>query len=292
MIDRSGTLTVALADARAAKRKVWTSAQWHEYFRRNAANLMPISWDLGVKLTPDERDAVAASMQQFQLGESSDGRRFMAMGFDHAAVFGDRGYPGALRRLIAEEQRHGRDLGRVMESAGIPTLRRCWADSLFRWLRHTSGLERSIYVLVTAEIIAQVYYDALRDATGSIVLRQLCTQILRDEDEHVRFQCERLAILRQKRWWHSIVIKHAFYRGFFVVIGLAFWWKHSSVMRAGGYGFFGFWKAAWRKLHVAVRLMNPRHYDWSDPRPNPPPEYQGREKSGDDFDLQGSWLEL
>lgn len=272
-----------------ARRRPWTSAQWREYFRKNAASLLPISWESGVTFTPDERDAVAASMQQFQLGESSDGRRFLSMAYDYSHDTGDRQYLSALRRFIAEEQRHGRDLGRVLQLADVPTIRRCWPDTVFRWLRHTAGLERSIWVLVTAEIIAQVYYDALRDATGSLVLRQLCTQILRDEEQHVRFQCERLAILRQRRRPWSIALRHALYRAFFAVVGLAFWWKHAPAMRKGGYGFRAFWRSAWRQCRIATHLMHPRNYDFSPPRvapPKPAPEAQP------DVDLQGSWLEL
>src|SRR5947209_2060049 len=155
-------------------RAVRSSSQWREYFRRNAASLMPIPWERGVSLTDAERRAIAASVQQFQLGESSDGNEFLARGLEYARVSGDVQYLPALRRFIAEEQRHGRDLGRFMDLAGIPRMASAWPDTIFRWLRHTSGLERSIMVLVTAEVIAQVYYDALRDATRSVVLRQLC----------------------------------------------------------------------------------------------------------------------
>src|SRR3954468_20209171 len=102
----------------------WSSGQWREYFRRNAANLMRIPWELGVPLSTAERDAIAASLQQFQLGESSDGRHFFQLARDHAIASGDHQYLPALRRFIAEEQRHGRDLGRVLDLAGIPRIER------------------------------------------------------------------------------------------------------------------------------------------------------------------------
>jgi hypothetical protein len=241
-----------------------SSAQWREYFRRNAASLLEIPWELGVRLTESERAAIAASIQQFQLGESSDGDQFLARGREYARVSGDVQYLPALRRFIAEEQRHGRDLGRFMDLADIPRIRRAWADTVFRWLRHTSGLERSIMVLVTAEVIAQVYYDALRDATRSIVLRQLCNQILRDEEEHVRFQCERLAILRRDRVRWVILLKQSIHRAFMAVTCLVFWWKHGKAVRTGGYGLFAFLRSVRRHFRHALIMADPRHYSFAE----------------------------
>ena len=84
-----------------------------------------------------------------------------------------------------------------MDLNRIPRVRRGWTDSVFRWLRNVVGtLEISIGVLVTAEIIAKVYYPALREASGSVVLRAICDQIIRDERKHVEFQTEQLAGLR------------------------------------------------------------------------------------------------
>jgi hypothetical protein len=263
-----------------------SSVEWREYFRRNASTLLPVPWELGVQMTDAEREAIAHSVQQFQLGESSDGSEFLARGQEYARISGDAQYLPALRRFIAEEQRHGRDLGRVMDLAGIPRIQSAWADTIFRWLRHTSGLERSIMVLVTAEVIAQVYYDALRDATRSIVLRQLCNQILRDEEQHVRFQCERLAILRRDRVRWIVILKQTIHRLFMTATCLVFWLKHGSAVRAGGYGFFGFCRATRRYFRHALRLADPRHYSFTetstvfDPIQVPPRE------------LEGKWLEL
>jgi hypothetical protein len=270
-----------------ARRAPRSSAQWREYFRRNAASLLPIPWELGVTLMEAERAAIAASVQQFQLGESSDGDEFIARGREYARISGDAQYLPALRRFIAEEQRHGRDLGRFMDLAGIPRIRRAWADTVFRWLRHTSGLERSIMVLVTAEVIAQVYYDALRDATRSVVLRQLCNQILRDEAEHVRFQCERLAILRRDRVRWIIHLKQAIHRAFMTVTCLVFWLKHGSAVRTGGYGLFAFLRSVRRHFRHALIRADPRHYSFTTAPAGPivtPPMAPA--------EFEGKWLEL
>lgn len=177
-----------------------TTEQWRGYFLYNAAQLLDIPWHLGVAFTEGERHAIAASIQEFQLGESSEGKHLIRQAREYAQRSGDVAYPHALALFIAEEHRHARDLGRVLDLAGIPRAARSWPDTVFRWLRHRAGLDLSITVLVTAEVIAKVYYDALRDATASPVLRRLCDQICADELAHVEFQTERLAILRRRRW--------------------------------------------------------------------------------------------
>jgi hypothetical protein len=261
----------AAAGSHAHSQPPRTSRQWRDYFRRNAASLLHIPWETGVSLPDDERTAIAASIQQFQLGESSDGHHFLQAGRRYAQASGDTQYLHALRRFIAEEQRHGRDLGRVLDLAAIPRIHHAFADTVFRWLRRQAGLQLSISILVTAEIIAQVYYLALRDATGSIVLHRLCDQILQDEDHHVRFQCERLAILRRpnRRW--LIALKHTAHRLFFTCTCLVFWLKHAPAMRAGNFGLTRFLLDSHAKLKIALSLMNPRNYGFPEIPHQPSP---------------------
>ncbi|HEY7118286.1 MAG TPA: ferritin-like domain-containing protein [Tepidisphaeraceae bacterium] len=237
-----------------------SSEEWREYFHRNAASLLPIPWHQGVTLTQAERDAIASSMQEFQLGESSEGKHFQGLASEYAQLTGDHDYVYALRLFIAEEHRHARDLGRVLDLAGIPRTAHTWPDAVFRWLRHRAGLELSISVLVTAEIIARVYYAALREATSSPVLRSLCDQILADEEYHVRFQCERLAILRARRSRLTVCARALLQRFFFAGTCRVVWWKHRHALRAGGFRYRTFRRAARAELDEALKLMDPVNY--------------------------------
>lgn len=237
-----------------------TSEQWRDYFHKNAANLLDIPWETGVTFTDDEKTAVASSMQEFQLGESSEGKHFQGLAKEYSQLTGDNSYIFALRLFIGEEHRHARDLGRVMDLAGIERIGHTWPDAVFRWLRHRAGLELSIGVLVTAEIIAKVYYIALREATSSPVLRRLCEQILSDEVQHVRFQCERLAIIRARRSRAAVWLKGALQRCFFGGTCWVVWWKHRHALRAGGFSYRSFRRAARQEMSAAVALMNPRNY--------------------------------
>jgi hypothetical protein len=237
-----------------------TSAQWTAYFRRNSERLLEQPWHLGAEISDAERDAIATSLQEFQLGESSEGRHIISAARRYSETSGDRDYAEALCVFIAEEHRHARDLGRFLDLAGVPRASKAWPDTVFRWLRRRAGLETSIVVLVTAEIIAKVYYAALREATTSRLLRRLCDQILADEVAHVHFQTERLAVLRRGRPCWRIAAGRSVHR--FLMFGTCFvvWHKHGKAMGAGGYGFRRFWGETWREMREALFRADPGCY--------------------------------
>ena len=162
-------------------------------------------------------------------------------------------YVLALQLFIAEEQRHARDLGRFLELAGIPPIRSNPLDRIFRLLRHTLGtLEVAISVLLTAEIIARVYYRALKQATGSTVLRALCDQILHDERQHVLFQSEQLGKLQASRgtiWLFATnVVRRLLFHGTCAVV----WLFHRRALRRGGLSCSRFWRDCRRELRRSM----------------------------------------
>lgn len=219
---------------------------WRLHFEHNAQTLLPIPWEIGPELTPEERAAVATSLQEFQAGEHSEGRHLYRFAQAYAAETGDHEYVRAIRLFIAEEQRHARDLGRFLTLNGLPLVHTTVADRIFRWLRNlVSSLEVSIAVLITAELIAKVYYAALREATASVILRRLCDQILSDEEAHVRFQSQQLARLRAGRspvaTSAAVVAQRLLYAGTVLLIG----WSHRRVRRRAGLTFSGWWRWCW-----------------------------------------------
>jgi hypothetical protein len=224
-----------------------SSSDWLRHFEQNAECLLAIPWERGAELTAAEAGAIAASVAEIPRGESGEGRRLTRYAEAYARATGDRDYPAAIRLFIREEQRHARDLARFLELNRLPLAPSTATDSTFRRLRHLLGtLEISIAVLITAELIAQVYYEALRRATNASVLHQLCVQILRDEASHVEFQAERLGMLRARRWlplhWGTMVCQ----RALFAATCCAIWPVHRRVFRKGGFSFRRYWVAAWR----------------------------------------------
>ena len=235
------------------------SRYWLDYFVANTTSLLEIPWERGAEITTAERRAIASSMQEFQLGESSEGRHLLRSAETFARRTSDPHYAEAMRLFIKEEQRHARDLGRFMDMAGIPRIRHTWPDRVFRRLRRLGGgLEVSISVLITAEIIAKVYYAALREATGSSVLRRLCDQILRDEDAHVRFQCDYLAVIRKDRRDWTLALTEALQRFLFFGTCLVVWKSHRRAIEQGGIKFRSFWKMCRQEINTALRQMKPR----------------------------------
>ena len=236
----------------------WSSARWCAYYRANGKKLLDLPWEGEIRLTEAERATITKSVQDFQLGESSDGRNLIRAAREYAAASGDVDYPEAIRLFIAEEQRHSGDLGRFLTKAGIPLLTRTWTDTIFRWLRRLAGLELFLTVLVTAEMIGKVYYKALRKATGCPLLRRLCEQLLRDEMKHIRFHVERLALMRRDRPRWKVIWAQAWHRFLFGGTCLVVWWKHRPVFKAGGYRFRRFWDEAWSEINAAQRPIDPR----------------------------------
>jgi hypothetical protein len=237
------------------------SAHWLAFFRANATLPDRIPWADRPTLAPAQRAAVVASILEFQLGESSEGRHLQTAADRYALTTGDAAYAAAIRLFIREEQRHAAYLARLLAAEGVALKQRTWADSVFRKLRHLGGLESAICVLLTAEIIAQVYYAALRRATCSPVLRAVCRRVLADEAAHVRFQAERLAILR-RRAAGRLGLCLALQRLLFAAALAVVWINHGRVLRRGQLGPAGFWRAGWRAFERAEKRMDPRRYSW------------------------------
>ncbi|QDU41292.1 hypothetical protein Mal4_56580 [Maioricimonas rarisocia] len=232
-----------------------TSLEWRQYYEQNARSLLPIPWEAGNELTADERRAVADSVQGFQAGESSEGRHLYRDAERYAQKTGDHEYLAAIRLFIAEEQRHARDLARFLQLNDIPIIRTTFPDRVFRKLRHMfGGLEISVAVLITAEIIAKVYYAALQKATGSTVLIALCEQILRDEEKHVAFQAEQLGRLRRGRRRLLQAMTMGLQRFLYFGTCIVVWWYHGRAFRKGGVNLRQYWRSCWREFNGAFAI--------------------------------------
>lgn len=232
-----------------------TSREWRLYFEINSQSLLEIPWDLGPELTPEEIEAIAQSLKEFQAGESSEGKHLMRYARQYVERTGDEEYLPAIRLFIAEEQRHARDLARFLKLNHIPLVPTTFTDRVFRRLRHLfGGLEISIAVLITAEIIAKVYYAVLREATESKILRRLCDQILRDELRHVQFQAGQLAKLRAGRSYSGAAITMGLQRLLYTGTTLVVWYVHRQAIRRGGLTLANWWRACWHEFRQAFTL--------------------------------------
>jgi len=129
------------------------------------------------------REALARSIERFELGESGDGANLKRL----AAELEDPAYSRAIGLFVAEEGQHAQWLGILRERFGGQRLDSHWSDHAFVMLRHVGGLRREVCVLLTAEVIALTYYRVLPLAYEDPVLEAVCARILRDERGHVAF---------------------------------------------------------------------------------------------------------
>ncbi len=231
-----------------------TYRSWLDYFVRNQNHFDHIDWASADTLTKEEKEIIAASLQQFQKGENSEGKNLIR----YARESGLTDYPEVIILFIREEQRHAAVLGRFMKMNAIDRIKEHWMDTIFRKLRTLAGLENSILVLITAEIIAAVYYDALFHATGSRTLRNLCEQILCDEDLHINFQSFTLKQFYNKRnrfsqwtirWLHRILMT-----GTTALV----WAWHRDVLRLGGYSASRFFRSVSDEFERSDRMITGR----------------------------------
>jgi hypothetical protein len=226
-----------LASNRLAVRE---SESWCRYFLASAAAPDPLPWDDPTALSCEESRCIQSSIQQFQLGEGSSGRRLLKRGQDYANASGDPDFVAALSLFVKEEQRHSAYLLRFMQREGIPAACTHWVDTVFRRLRVLAELELSLRVLVSAEIIAIPYYRALGAATQSPLLHAICARILQDEAAHLRFQASMLSRLSASRAFFADRIVSGMHRLFLLITCLVVWFEHSRVFRAAGYSRGGF----------------------------------------------------
>jgi hypothetical protein len=213
------------------------SKRWCSCFLANSTAADDLPWSDRYVLSPRERSEIQDSIQQFQLGEGSNGARLLKRGQAYSAAAMDPDFVSALSLFIREEQRHSACLLRFMRIQGIPPVTKHWVDNIFRLLRGLAGLELSLRVLVTAELIAAPYYRALGLATNSKLLQAICKMILRDEASHLRFQASmlfRLGAGRARVVQRLLSVAH---RLFLLGTCYVVWAGHRNVFAAAGYSF-------------------------------------------------------
>ena len=116
------------------------SVRWCDHFLGNADRQLPIPWDAGCGLSEQQRAALIPSLQDFQLGESSEGKHGLARAAAYGRRIGDPHYAEAVRLFFAEENRHAAYLARYLALAGTTTIGRSWTDFVFRRVRRLFGL--------------------------------------------------------------------------------------------------------------------------------------------------------
>jgi hypothetical protein len=232
-----------------------TSYDWVEYFYQNAPEpLLP--WDDGIRLSGAEKRAVIASIQQFQLGEGASGVRMLERARRFSRETGDLGLIAALKLFLREEQRHSKILARFLQMEHAPCLHKQWVHGVFRWMRGLAGLELCLKVLVTAEVLARPYYAALRDATGSPLLKSICQRIFDEEGAHLSFQAFALNRFQQRHRRLTQALIKISHVALLAATAALVWAEHHAVFRSAGRTFLQFWSETWREFDSLYRASS------------------------------------
>lgn len=228
--------------------KIQTSAYWVNQFSNNS-KINRIDWTLKPEISEPEKQNILKSLQAWQLGETSEGTHLINASKKYAKAINDEEYLDAVKLFIKEEQKHGNNLGKYLDLIGEQRIKKDWGDSLFRKIRYfNTNMELWTIAVITVESAAQVFYQALKDATNCALLKQICTDILIDEASHITFQKERLYIIfSQKNAFSKWVSYHA-YSCFFICTNLIIWFAHKKLFKAGKLNFSRYMTKIWFKL--------------------------------------------
>ncbi|HVC30232.1 MAG TPA: hypothetical protein VND24_03525 [Steroidobacteraceae bacterium] len=191
-------------------------------------------------LGPPERRLIGSSLATFQLGERSDGAGLLRAAHRFAAAHDDDLLPRITELFIHEEQRHARLLREFMDEHGLRAKHVHWSDAIFRFVRRLAGFELYLHVLITAELIGNVYYHALESVTGCQRLRVLCRTLIADELAHVGYQSELILALRARKPPLLGMLARLVHRVFFLGAACAVWASHRAVLRRAGHTAAGF----------------------------------------------------
>jgi len=232
-----------------------TTHYWIGHFKANATQKR-IDWNQYPSLTAEEIKTIVPSLQAWQLGETSEGKHLIAASSKYANKIGDPEYIDAVKLFIKEEQKHGNNLGRYLDGIGQTRISKNWGDSLFRKVRYyNTNMELWTLAVIVVESTAQIFYQALKEATGCRLLQDICTDILIDEAYHITFQTERLAIIYHGKTAFSKTWRNLFYKSFFFLTSCVVWFAHSKLFMAGGNTFESFTKKMILKYRKTIKTI-------------------------------------
>ncbi len=233
------------------------SEKWIAHFSANLKE-QRINWQQQPSITKEEIATLIPSLQAWQLGETSDGSNLLCAATKYARSINEPGYVDAIALFIKEEQKHGENLGFYLDVIGEKRIGKNRGDSLFRYIRHFStSMEIWTLAVITVESAAQVYYQALKDATRCILLKSICTDILTDEAYRISFQVERMKTLYEPkpRWKKQLL--NGLYLFFYICTAIIIWLAHKKVFMAGGNTFRSYArKMKYKYLKTLKRLSS------------------------------------
>lgn len=235
---------------------IHSSAFWIQHFEQNLKE-QRINWALDPMITSVEKEAVLYSLKAWQLGETSDGAHLKAAVRKYARKRGEKDYPAAVDLFIKEEQKHGSNLGYYIDRIGEERAKHDLGDSLFRKVRYfNTSMELWTITVIIVESAAQIFYQALHDATDCPLLKNICKDILIDEAHHIKFQNERLYRIFADKSFYGRAFSTGWYGLLFFGTIHAIWLGHHKAFKAGGVSKSAFMKKMYYKFFSSLKFCH------------------------------------
>lgn len=229
-----------------------TQKDWLEFFQYNF--VLEPNFSMDRPLTQEEQTRLTKSIQAFAMGESSEGKHLKRVVRQYVQDSGNETYAQIMDLFIQEENQHSTYLNIFMEAHFLESKKEIWIDKVFRKLRAFNGLKGEILTLMTAEIIALSFYQALSKSVSTPSLKEICGKMLYDESAHIVFQSRQLSTLSCSK---GIDI----YRRFLLTLsGVAAWLYCKPVFKAGGYGFTDYFREIHSHLKESIEIVHRGDY--------------------------------
>jgi hypothetical protein len=234
-----------------------TSLFWKNHFEINLTK-QRVDWNVNPTITPEERANVLYSLKAWQLGETSDGKHLLAAAQKYNQKYlQDENYTAAIQLFIKEEQKHGSNLGRYIDTIGERRVKKDWGDTLFRKIRYlNTSMELWTITVIIVESAAQIFYQALHDATNCTLLKSICKDIVIDEAHHIKFQNERMAVIFERKSFYSKAISLLLYSFLFFGTIHAVWFAHARAFKAGGVNKKQFMRMMYYKFFKSMSFLH------------------------------------
>lgn len=238
---------------------IHASLFWKNHFENNLTR-QRVDWNVKPSITEEEKQNILYSLKAWQLGETSDGRHLLAAATKYSAKINDPVYPEAVKLFIKEEQKHGSNLGKYIDALGEQRVKKDWGDTLFRKIRYlNTSMELWTITVIIVESAAQVFYQALHDATNCRLLKSICTDIIIDEAHHIKFQNERMAIIFQRKNFYNKALSLLLYSLLFFATIHAIWFGHRKALKAGNVSKTSFMRQMYYKFFKSMQFLHAPH---------------------------------
>lgn len=226
----------------------FTYQDWTAYFVKNGEQRLCIDFSQEQELPQPLHALVFPAIRLFQVGESSEGKHLLKTAEAFANAFGQPDYPETVKEFIKEENWHSAYLKKYMDFHKVNAADGSRLQGAFQKLRRLGGLKCEVNVLVTAEMIALTFYNALANCTASSALKSICAQMLHDELPHIVFQSYTLGHFKNN------AVSHLWRKTLMCGVSLLLWLRFHKIYQVGGYGFLRFWQENFGYLRQSIQL--------------------------------------